>query len=73
LFYRNDDEPAVKQAIEMNRRLGKPAYLLDAHPTVEVIVAELAKVTNDLVRPHGARVIAIRLWETPECSAVWTA
>ena len=73
LFFKNDDEPAVKQAIEMNKRLGKPAYLLDAHPTVEVIVAELAKVTAELVRPRGVRVVSIRLWETPECSAVWTA
>lgn len=73
ILYKNDDEPAVKAAIEMNKRLGQPVYLLDGYPTVEVIVAELGKVASELLRPQGVRVVSIRLWETPECSAVWTA
>lgn len=73
ILYKNDDEPSVKAVIEMNKRLGKPVYLLDGFPTVEVIVAELGKIAGELLRPHGVRVVSIRLWETPECSAVWTA
>jgi len=73
LLYKNDDEPSVKAVIEMNARLGRPAYLLDGHPTVEVIVAELARISAELLNPHGVRIVSIRLWETPESSAVWTA
>lgn len=72
ILYAGDDEPSIKAVIETNERLGKPAYLLDGYPTVEVIVAELGKVATELLRPHGVRVISIRLWETPDCSAVWT-
>lgn len=73
ILYKNDDEPSVKAVIEMNERLGKPVYLLDGFPTVEVIVKELGKIAGDLLLPRGVRVVSIRLWETPECSAVWTA
>lgn len=73
ILYKNDDEPSVKAVIEMNERLGKPVYLLDGFPTVEVIVKELGRIAGDLLLPHGVRVVSIRLWETPECSAVWTA
>jgi 6-pyruvoyltetrahydropterin/6-carboxytetrahydropterin synthase len=73
ILYKNDDEPSIKAVIEANQRLGKPAYLLDGHPTVEVIATELGKVAGDLLKPHGVQVVSIRLWETPECSAVWTA
>lgn len=73
ILYAKDDEPSVKAVIEANKRLGKPVYLLNGYPTVEVIVAELGKVTSELLKPHGVRVVSIRLWETPECSAMWTA
>lgn len=71
ILYAKDDEPSVKAVIEANKRLGKPVYLLDGYPTVEVIVAELGKVVTKLLKSHGVRVVSIRLWETPECSAVW--
>jgi len=73
ILYARDDEPSVKAVIEANKRLGKPVYLLEGYPTVEVIVAELGKVTTELLKPHGVSVVSIRLWETPDCSALWTA
>jgi 6-pyruvoyltetrahydropterin/6-carboxytetrahydropterin synthase len=73
ILYAKDDEPSVKAVIEANERLGKPVYLLDGYPTVENIVAELAKVSARLLAPHGVRVVSIRLWETPQASALWTA
>ena len=73
ILYAKDDEPSVKAVIEANKRLGKPVYLLDGHPTVEVIAAELGHVAAALLAPHGVRVVSVRLWETPESSAVWTA
>ncbi|HLL28722.1 MAG TPA: 6-carboxytetrahydropterin synthase [Xanthobacteraceae bacterium] len=73
ILYAKDDEPSVKAVIEANKRLGKPAYLLDGYPTVEVIAAELGKVAAKLLAPHGVRVLSVRLWETPQSSALWTA
>jgi 6-pyruvoyltetrahydropterin/6-carboxytetrahydropterin synthase len=73
ILYKDYDEPTVKAVIEANKRLGRPAYLLDGYPTVEVIVAELAKVAAELMKPHGVRVVSIRLWEAPGSSAVWSA
>ena len=73
ILYAKDDEPSVKAVIEANNRLAKPAYLLEGYPTVENIVAELAKVASRLLAPHGVRVVSIRLWETPQASALWTA
>jgi 6-pyruvoyltetrahydropterin/6-carboxytetrahydropterin synthase len=73
ILYAKDDEPSVKAVIEANKRLGKPVYLLGGYPTVENIAAELGRVSGELLAPHGVRVISIRLWETPQSSALWTA
>ncbi|HXM31618.1 MAG TPA: 6-carboxytetrahydropterin synthase [Xanthobacteraceae bacterium] len=73
ILYTKDDEPSVKAVIEANKRLGRPAYLLEGYPTVENIAAELGRVSAELLAPHGVRVISIRLWETPQSSALWTA
>ena len=73
ILYAKDDEPSAKAVIEANKRLGKPAYLLGGYPTVENIAAELGRVGAVLLAPHGVRVLSIRLWETPQSSAVWTA
>jgi 6-pyruvoyltetrahydropterin/6-carboxytetrahydropterin synthase len=73
ILYARDDEPSVKAVIEANKRLGKPVYLLDGYPTVENIAAELGRISAELLAPHGVRVISIRLWETPQSSALWTA
>ena len=66
------DDPEAAPIAEANARLGRPVYWLDASPTAENIVAELAKVAQELLRPHGVTVERIRLWETPNGSAEWT-
>jgi len=73
ILYAKDDEPSVKTVIDANQRLGRPAYLLPGYPTVENIAAELGRVSAELLKPHGVRVVSIRLWETPHSSALWTA
>jgi 6-pyruvoyltetrahydropterin/6-carboxytetrahydropterin synthase len=73
ILYAKDDEPSVKAVCEANKRLGKPVYLLEGYPTVENIAAELGRVSAGLLAPHGVRVVSIRLWETPQSSALWTA
>lgn len=61
-----DSDPAVLAVAESNQQHGKPVYWLDAPPTAENIVAELARVAQELVGPHDVRVVRIRLWETPQ-------
>lgn len=64
-------DPEAAPIAEANARLGRPVYWLDAPPTAENIVAELARVAQELLEPHGVEVVAIRLWETPNGTAEW--
>jgi hypothetical protein len=73
VFDRADDDPAVASVVALNARLGKPAYLLEGPPTAERLVVELAAAVGPLLRDLGLAPVAIRLWETPNCSALWRA
>lgn len=64
-------DPEAEPVAKANERLGRPVYWLDAPPTAEVIVAELARVAQALLADTGVEVVAIRLWETPNGSAEW--
>jgi 6-pyruvoyltetrahydropterin/6-carboxytetrahydropterin synthase len=67
----NDTDPAIKAIIESNGKYGRPIYLIDAPPTAENIAIELAKVTQKLLINTEIELIALRVWETPNCSATW--
>jgi 6-pyruvoyltetrahydropterin/6-carboxytetrahydropterin synthase len=67
------DDPAVASLIPYNLEAGKPIYLLDRMPTVENIASELAEVATKLLKPFDIDVVSIRVWETPNCSAVWVS
>lgn len=41
----------------------------DANPTAENMVKYLFGIASELLRPHGIRVDAVRLYETPNCWA----
>ena len=71
IFDSHDDEPAVEMVKSLNERLGKPSYLLSAPPTAEVIVEELAARVAPLLAEVQVELLSIRLWETPNCSALW--
>ena len=68
-----DDDPAIAALAASNAAHGRPVYWLNASPTAENIVAELGRVATVLLAPTGVRVLSIRLWETPNGSAEWTA
>ncbi len=68
-----DDDPAVAAVIDLNARMGKPAYLLSGPPTAERLVVELATALGPILEPMGLGLKSIRLWETPNCSAIWSA
>jgi 6-pyruvoyltetrahydropterin/6-carboxytetrahydropterin synthase len=72
LLQRTDPDPAVAAIVASNAAHGRPVYWLDAPPTAEVIVAELARVSAILLADTGVRVERVRLWETPNGSAEWT-
>lgn len=50
------------------RALGEPMYLLESNPTVE----RIAKLIFDQAASLGFPVVAVRLYETPSSSAVYT-
>jgi 6-pyruvoyltetrahydropterin/6-carboxytetrahydropterin synthase len=65
------DDPAVAFLNPYNLEAGKPIYLLAGMPTVENITSEIAKVAIKLLKPFDIDVVSIRVWETPNCSALW--
>jgi len=65
------DDPEAGAVAEVNARMQSPVYWLSAHPTAENMVAELARVSQELLSSSGITIARIRLWETPNCSAVW--
>lgn len=67
------DDPAVAFLIAYNLDAGKPIYLLDRMPTVENIASELAEVATKLLKPCDIDVVSLRVWETPNCSALWVS
>jgi len=67
----SDPDPALPAIAASNAAAGRPVYRLEAAPTAENIVAELARIASELLAPHGVQVVAVRLWETPNCSADW--
>lgn len=71
ILYAGDPDPSIPTIIDANERLGKPIYLLNNIPTVENIAAELGRVASELLQPYNIYVASIRVWETPNCSAVW--
>lgn len=64
-------DPEAPPLAEANARLGKPVYWMDGHPTAENVVADLARVAQELLGPSGVEVVRIRLWETPNGTAEW--
>jgi 6-pyruvoyltetrahydropterin/6-carboxytetrahydropterin synthase len=65
-------DPEAGPIAEANARLGRPVYWLDRHPTAENLVAELARVAQELLHDTGVTIVRLRLWETPNSSAEWT-
>jgi 6-pyruvoyltetrahydropterin/6-carboxytetrahydropterin synthase len=58
------DDPLV----EPLRALGEPVYLLESNPTVE----RIARLIFDQAASLGFPVVAVRVYETPSSSAVYT-
>ena len=73
ILMRTDPDPAIQQIIASNKRHGRPVYLIEGPPTAENIAAELAQVSQKLLKDTTITVVAVRIWETPNCSATWTA
>ncbi len=71
LIMKGDPDPAAQVIAASNEAAGRPVFWMDAPPTAENIVAELAKVASALLGPKGVEVVRVRLWETPKGSAEW--
>ncbi len=71
ILMRGDPDPAIQALAKSNEANGRPVFWLDAPPTAENIVAELARRAEEMLELRGVEVVRIRLWETPNCSAEW--
>ena len=49
--------------------LGEPVYILESNPTVE----RIARLIFDNAREAGVNVVAVRVWETPNSIAEYSA
>jgi 6-pyruvoyltetrahydropterin/6-carboxytetrahydropterin synthase len=72
ILMRDDPDPSIHAIAEANERFGRPVYWMDATPTAETIVEELAHKAQELLKETGVTVVSVRLWETPNGSAEWT-
>lgn len=71
LFQGSDDHEAVRAVRELNHELGRPCYVFLRPPTAEVIAEFLGRKVADLLPDF--EIVRVRVWETPNCSAEWTA
>lgn len=69
ILMRTDPDPAIRAIAESNAGHGRPVYWMDHPPTAEYLALELLAVATRLLAPHAIRVVEVKLWETPNCSA----
>lgn len=54
---------------------GSKVYFMPAtlgNPTAENLAIHIAEVSQKLLAPHAITVVAVRVWETPNCFADWS-
>lgn len=71
ILWKRDPDPAIAAIAQSNEGYGKHVYFMDLPPTVENIAAELGQVCIHLLQDHPVLVLGLRVWETPNCSAIW--
>jgi 6-pyruvoyltetrahydropterin/6-carboxytetrahydropterin synthase len=54
-------------AVEALKKLGEPLFLVDVNPTAE----NIAKLIYDFAAGEGFPIVAVDLWETPNCFATY--
>lgn len=66
-------DPAANFVAKFNSEAGRQVYLLETMPTAENIAMELSEIASNLLKPFSIRLVSVRVWETPNCSATWSA
>lgn len=71
----NYEDAPLRALLEQERAQGKrPPFYFDCEPTAENIAKRLFEEAEELlgaVQP-ALRMEEVRVWETPNCSAIWT-
>jgi 6-pyruvoyltetrahydropterin/6-carboxytetrahydropterin synthase len=73
ILMKGDPDPAIQLLAASNAAHGRPVYWMERPPTAETIAEELATVAMRLLADTGVTVVSVRVWETPNGSAEWTA
>ena len=73
ILQRDDPDPAIQLLAASNAAHGRPVYGMDVPPTAEQLAAELARIAQGLLADTGVKLVRLRIWETPNGSAEWTA
>ena len=73
ILQRDDPDPAIQLLAASNAAHGRPVYWMDVPPTAEQLAAELARIAQGLLADTGVKLVRLRIWETPNGSAEWTA
>jgi 6-pyruvoyltetrahydropterin/6-carboxytetrahydropterin synthase len=73
ILQRDDPDPAIQLLAASNAAHGRPVYWMDVPPTAEQLAAELARIAQGLLADTGVKLVRVRIWETPNGSAEWTA
>jgi 6-pyruvoyltetrahydropterin/6-carboxytetrahydropterin synthase len=73
ILQRDDPDPAIQLLAASNAGYGRPVYWMDVPPTAEQLAAELARIAQGLLADTGVKLVRVRIWETPNGSAEWTA
>lgn len=64
------DSALLDFVTDEHKLLGKRApYVMPCEPTAENIALDLQGIASELLSGTGVRVVRVRVWETPNCSA----
>jgi len=68
----NRDTDLLDFVYEQRRKTGsKPAYAMTGPPTAELMAKELCEMAQELMNPFKVKVVRVKLYETPKCSATY--
>ena len=69
----NTEDPLLNLPMKLNGAIfaRKEPAVVTFNPTAENMAKSLYNLSKRLLRQHGVNVVSIKLWETPNCFAIY--